>query len=584
MCGVAGIVSRNKQTQSHVEDMVAALMHRGPDDQGFYYSDEISLGHSRLSIIDIASGAQPMYNADKTLVLIFNGEIYNYIELREDLKKKGRTFFTDSDTEVLLHLYEEYGIGMLEYLNGMFACAIYDIQKKELFVARDRIGIKPLYYYHQNGLFSFASEIPALEKVKEIRETLSINNEAIWHYFSLLYIPQPITIFNEINMLPSGHYMLYKNGRLDIQQYWQPDITPKKWNSLEDCSQELKKLIDSAVHLRMRSDVPYGAYLSGGVDSSLIVSHMTDHADEPVKTFMARVKSQELDEKEYAQAIAEKFETEHAVIDIEDIDFGLVEQLISYFGQPFADSSIIPTYLISIKTREQVTVVLGGDGGDELFSGYDKYSLLCEDDSDATIKKAFLNRVPMGIKEKIFTQEFLASVQDQDTFNFLISHPHNNNYKGYNLLRFLDIEFFLKSDILTKVDQMSMANSLEARVPLLDHRIIEFALQIPEEYLISKERNKIILKHLLEKCMPVKFVNRQKVGFMLPISEWLGKFVDRIPDLEIPQSLEYIFNKQKINDLVQEYKAGKNELGNILFAYVVFYYWTNSYKNLKLKT
>ncbi|OGT96006.1 MAG: asparagine synthase (glutamine-hydrolyzing), partial [Gammaproteobacteria bacterium RIFOXYB2_FULL_38_6] len=279
MCGIAGILTTDLDVSLPVKDMVASMKHRGPDDKGFCCFNGAALGHTRLSIIDLSSGGhQPMYNLDKSLVLVFNGEIYNYIELRKELEKQGKIFFSNSDSEVLLHLYELKKEKMLDDLIGMFAFAIYDIERQELFVARDPIGKKPIYYFYQRGIFVFASEIQALRQVSMVEQSLTLDHEAIWHYFSLLYIPQPLTIFKEIRVFPAGNYGIYKNGNLKIEKYWEPVIRQKKWQDMGECAEELSDLLDSSIEWRMRSDVPYGAYLSGGVDSTMVVSKMSKNS------------------------------------------------------------------------------------------------------------------------------------------------------------------------------------------------------------------------------------------------------------------------------------------------------------------
>ncbi len=577
MCGIAGIISDNENHLRSIDSMVKVMEHRGPDDTGSYCSLPVAFGQNRLSIIDLAGGHQPMLSADKSQILIFNGEIYNYKELTRELEGKGYVFQTKSDSEVLLHLYAAYGPGMLSLLNGMFAFAIYDLKKQEVFIARDRLGVKPIYYYEKNGIIAFASEIQALRAMPEINQSLTINTTALWHYFSLLYIPQPLTIFNEIKVFPSGHYGVIKDGHMTTKEYWRPVIKPADWKNLDECANTLDELLDSATALRMQSDVPYGAYLSGGVDSSLIVGKMAAHSSTPVKTFTARIRSAELDELYFAETAAKKFGTEHTVVPIDDINLDLIRELLRFFGQPFADSSLLPTYLISKKIREHVTVVLGGDGSDEIFSGYDKYWRVLANDSDETVRAAFLNRVPEGAKETFFTKEFQEKVRPTDTFAYLTSHAHNANYRGHDLLRFLDLEFFLKGDILAKVDHMSMANSIEARGPFLDYRIVEFGLTVPSAFLVSKERNKVLVKHLLERSFPPTFVNRPKVGFMLPVAEWLRAHVDTIVGMEPPAWLRGIIDHAQVRHYAKAYQAGESEWGNLLFAYLVLCLWAEEH-------
>ena len=557
--------------------MIARMKHRGPDDEGFYYYNEVALGQSRLSIIDLAGGHQPMYSSDKKLALVFNGEIYNYKELTAELEQKGYTFVTKSDSEVLLHLYEEYGKEMLGLLNGMFAFAIYNQDTNKLFVARDRVGVKPLYIFNHGGTFAFASEIEGLRALPSVKEKLTVNHDALWHYFSLLYIPPPLTIYKEINHLPAGHYLTFQDGELEIKQYWQLRIEPDETLDFKKTVDELESLIASSVQLRMQSDVPYGAYLSGGVDSSLIVGKMAGVSDQPVKTFTARVVSEEFDESTFAATVAEHYKTDHKILTVEKIDFSLLKNLLPHFGQPFADSSILPTYLISKKIREYVTVVLGGDGGDELFSGYDKYKAVLNTDDNEVVRHAFVNRVPAGVKEEFFTDKFQTSLSDKDTFSFLLQDKDNNNYQGYNLLRFLDMKFFLQGDILPKLDSMSMANSLEAREPLLDYRIIELAERLPKSFLIGPERNKIILKAMLEKYFPKEFVNRQKVGFIIPVATWIEQHTTAVLEATLPKEMETLVNRPALEDMVERFRQGEKQLANFLFAYLIFTYWANEF-------
>lgn len=572
MCGIAGITTKNTVHPGTVEKMIARMKHRGPDDEGFSYYNGVALGQSRLSIIDLAGGHQPMLSRDKNLTLIFNGEIYNYKELTSELEEKGYAFETESDSEVLLHLYEEYGENMLEKLNGMFAFTIYDQKNETLFIARDRLGVKPLFYFFDGATLAFSSEIEGLRAVPEVKSGLTINHDALWHYFSLLYIPPPITIYNEINHLPAGSYAIFKNGKFDIKQYWTLRFAPDSTLTREAAMEEAERIIADSVKLRMQSDVPYGAYLSGGVDSSLIVTKMSEVSKEPVKTFTARIVSEQFDEVPFAKVVAENQKTEHRFLEVESIDFSLLRNLLGYLGQPFADPSIVPTYLISKKIREYVTVVLGGDGGDELFAGYDKYGHVLEDASDNTVRKAFINRVPEGVREKVLGK-LKDRVEESDTFQHLIKREANHGYSGLELLRYLDVHFFLGGDILPKLDSMSMANSLEAREPLMDYRLVELAARLPKELLISKERNKVLLKEILEKYYPADFVNRQKVGFLIPVAEWLKSHVQLVLDRPLPQSLVGLVDRAALEEVVCEFENGKIEFANFIFAYLMFTYW-----------
>lgn len=577
MCGIAGLITKEKSTPGTVEAMIARMKHRGPDDEGFYYYNQFAVGQSRLSIIDLSGGHQPMFNHDKKLALIFNGEIYNYKELTAEMEAKGYQFATKSDSEVLVHLYEEYGVDMLPRLNGMFAFAILNTATQELFIARDRVGVKPLYIFNQGGTFAFASEIEGLRAVPAVKERLTINHEALWHYFSLLYIPPPITIYNEITHLPPGHYLIYRDGKFTIKEYWHPKFEPDESLSFKETRDQIEELIASSVKLRMQSDVPYGAYLSGGVDSSLIVGKMAAVSEHPVKTFTARIQSDEFDETPFAATVAERYRTDHTILTVEQIDFSLLKNLLPHFGQPFADSSVLPTYLVSKKIREHVTVVLGGDGGDELFAGYDKYFSVLKDNSLDAVRRAFVNRVPENAKERLFTPEFQTSVASKDTFTHLLEHPNNHGYTGYTLLRFLDLQFFLQGDILPKLDSMSMANALEAREPLLDYRLIELAVRLPQHFLSDEKRNKIMLKSMLEKYFPAPFVNRQKVGFIIPVAKWLRAHTGLVREVAFPAGLAEFFNRPYIDQLVTQFeKSGDTKEANALLAYITVAHWAEA--------
>lgn len=580
MCGIAGIISREKIIPGLVEGMILKMKHRGPDDEGFYYDKNIAIGQSRLSIIDLSGGHQPMVSEDGNIVLVFNGEIYNYKELTKDLKRQRCKFFTKSDSEVLIHLYQKYGEKMLSYLNGMFAFAIYNKKNNKVFIARDRVGVKPLYIYRRQGFFAFASEIEGLRVLSEVRRNLTLNKDALWHYFSLLYIPPPITIYNEIEHLPAGHFLVYEKGRTRIESYWQPKLSVDSTISLEQAIDELDQLLKSSVQFRMQSDVPYGAYLSGGIDSSLIVSKMVALSRDPIKTFTVQIQDALLDERVYAQQVSDLFKTDHRVLPLGNIDFSVLKDLCRFFGQPFADSSILPTFLISKKIREYVTVVLGGDGGDELFAGYDKYSLVYHDGSRESVKRAFVNRVSDSVKKQFFSTDFLQAFEKNDTFDYLCSHPANSGYQGFDLLRFLDIQFFLQGDILPKLDSMSMASSLEAREPLLDYRIMELALRLPKHLLVNERQNKVVLKTMLRKYFSKEFTDRQKVGFIVPLIPWLHAQIHELSFCHISRSLEDYFSMDIIHDVIRRFEHGDNQYAQPLFAFLVLSQWEEYSRSL----
>ena len=494
MCGIIGTT----QSYNFDNSLLNTLSHRGPNDRGYFQNNKISLGHTRLSIIDHKGGLQPMQ--DNNAVLTYNGEIYNYKNLKTELIQKGIQFKTNSDTEVILKCYKEYGIvKTLRMLNGMFSFAIYDKTKNSIFIARDRVGIKPLFYSTVSG-FNFCSEIKPLVNIIG-KNNLSINHNALSMYFSCFYISAPLTIWNEINALEPGNYIEYSLSNKQLKKccYWSIPICDRNEQKIDT----LDHLLADATLLRMNSDVPFGAYLSGGVDSSLITRYMSGISQSKIKTFTAEIKDTVLNEKKYAQHVSDKYMTDHTVLPIEyeNITIKKLKHLVTAFGQPFADSSMIPTYEISKKISQHITVAIGGDGADELFCGYNKY-----------------NNINKGIKNIFF--------RNPDLDNVLLNKYHSNiyeymkqsvNYQGNDdleLLRLLDIRFFLEGDILQKVDRLSMINSLEVRVPFLDHRVIQYSSELKYNLMFNKVR-KFPVKTLLEKDFSKDFVRRDKIGFML---------------------------------------------------------------------
>mgnify|MGYP003640479622 FL=1 len=511
MCGIIG---STEHTINRV--ILNDIDHRGPDSKGLYCNKDVSLGHARLSIIDLSSGQQPMISDDGQKVLVFNGEIYNYRELKKNLDCE---FSTSSDTEVLLKYYEKYGLEKtLKELNGMFAFSLYDKTKGKIFLARDRMGIKPLFYSLQNGL-TFCSEISSVKDLIGI-DNLSIDPIAVSMFFNTYYIASPNTIWNEIKSLEQGHYLEFdvRTKAGSIKKYW--SLTPQERK--ESDLGHLENLLRDAVSLRTRSDVPYGAYLSGGVDSSLVVQHLSS-IEQGCKTFTAVINDKELNEKEYASIVADKCRTNHTdiFVNYDEIKLNFLRKLVRHFGQPFADSSIIPTYLISNKISSNVTVALGGDGSDEVFCGYNKY-----------------NNPEKPITERFFRNtnlDFLEDDYKNDTYDYMLTKlPYLTRDKN-ELMRLLDIRFFLEGDILQKVDRMSMASSLEVRVPFLDHRIVEYSNCLTYESMFGKIR-KYPIKRLLEQYFDKQFVHRNKIGFMLGFDGWNDKFDEVINNCEIMKS------------------------------------------------
>ena len=532
MCGLIGSTGPriNRTTLNDIH-------HRGPDSRGLFCDENISMGHTRLEVIDPENGSQPRMSEE--VVLVFNGEIYNYLELRCNQEK--------SDTEVLLQYYRKHGIEKtLRDINGMFSFALYDKKKGKLFLVRDRLGIKPMHYFHRDGELVFCSEIEPIKNLVGSKK-LSIDKLAVSVFFSLYYIPSPLTIWKEIRSLRPGHYVEYdiSSDSFCDKEYWSLPRPTKNKQSLDD----LENLLSHSVRLRTRSDVPYGAYLSGGVDSSLIVKCMSD-LDEGVSTFTAQINDEKLDESSYAAYVASVCETDHTNLEVNygDITLNFLRKISANFGQPFADSSIIPTYLISKKISENVTVALGGDGADELFCGYNKYSHI-ED------KKEF----------KFFRNDDLSFLNKGYVCNnilYLSSLLPYSVDSDIELMRLLDIHVFLEGDILQKVDRTSMANSLEVRVPFLDHRIVELSNNLNYDILYGKPR-KAALKNILSKYFPEDFVKRPKIGFMLNMGGWVDKLFSRIKSFKVFED----------NIFVKDFNFSGVKDNYLKFAIIMFSLW-----------
>jgi asparagine synthase (glutamine-hydrolysing) len=590
MCGICGKINLNTKPveEALLRKMTSCLSHRGPDDEGIYLSDRhsaisnqrrhapsVGLGHRRLSIIDLSASAhQPMPNEDETVWIVYNGEIYNYQALRSQLLARGHRFKSNSDTETIIHLYEEYGVGCLKYLRGMFAFAIWNESKKSLFLARDRVGKKPLYYMHSPDTFVFASEI------KSILEDSSFQHKpdytAIHHYLTYQYVPSPWTAFEGIKKLPPAHYLLLKNGKTDVQRYWKLSYLPKhnpltppfrkggKGGFEEALKDEIVERLKEAVRIRLISDVPLGAFLSGGIDSSAVVAMMSALMNEPVKTFSIGFREDAYNELGYARMVSEKFRTDHTEFVIEPNAVDIIDKLVWHYNEPFADSSAIPTYYVSRLAREHVTVILNGDGGDENFAGYGRYKANEFSKemhryfpvSIARLLLPIIKRLPHGsnpanffwrlkrflqeyakspemmnaqwlchftteMKNDFYTEDFFKQVSSRDSFELLFdkyNEAEADNFLDKTL--YADVMMYLPDDLLVKVDVASMANSLEARSPFLDHEFMEFVARIPAELKLKGLTTKYILKEALRGILPDEVLFREKMGFGVPLDHW----------------------------------------------------------------
>jgi len=618
LCGIAGLVGRHSEIidAATVRQMCATIVHRGPDDEGIRTAGAVGLGMRRLSIIDLSGGHQPIHNEDKTVWIVFNGEIYNFPELREGLEKRGHTFYTHSDTEVIVHLYEELGADCISKLRGMFAIALYDERQQKLLLARDRLGKKPLYYAQKDGRLYFGSEIKTiLAAAPELSS--HINNRALLQYFSLQYIPDPNSAYRDIAKLPPGHLLEYANGQISIRQYWDlPAYGTAKIASEQECLDELERQLAEAVRIRLISDVPLGALLSGGVDSSVVVGLMARASSTAVKTFSIGFGKQDYNEAPYARAVAEKFGTEHHEFVVEPNVTQTLEHLTGMMEEPFGDSSMIPTYHVSRIAREHVTVALTGDGGDELFAGYDRYPVhldrMAYERIPAWVGSAFRNGIYPALgasfkgrrflfnaslrggdryldtvgylttdrERRLFSPDFLAAANGRDVIeevrHFYADAPAQDRISR---LLYLDTKSYLTGDVLTKVDRMSMATSLEVRCPILDHVLIEWVTSLPAEWKYRNGVRKYLLRKLAER-LGVPGLNRPKQGFAMPLTHWWKNELrdTLLPILLEPKTLQrgYV-NPAAVRQLVSEHLSGRRDYGQELWLLLIFELWHRNF-------
>jgi asparagine synthase (glutamine-hydrolysing) len=621
MCGIAGLLNTDRSSgldKAIVHRMCQTIVHRGPDDEGIYVQGGVGLGMRRLSIIDVAGGCQPIHNEDRTVWVVFNGEIYNFPELRRQLEQSGHRFYTNTDTEVIVHLYEDLDGDCVQRLRGMFAFAIFDERRQKLMLARDRLGIKPLHYASTPERLLFGSEIKAiLAAAPELNE---VNPQALLDFFYFGYIPEPATAFKRIQKLPPGHLALWANGHMTVRQYWDvPAYSVCEPRSEEECLEELETRLAEAVRMRLISDVPLGALLSGGVDSSLIVALMARASNAPVKTFSVGFSKSDFNEAQHARRVARCFGTEHHELHVEPNIAQTLDALTRSLEEPFGDSSMIPTFYISRLAREHVTVALSGDGGDELFAGYDRYSLSLRrrvlepvpewarrwyrDHLHPLIPRsargrAYAYNVALPWRERyldsvsfipaferqtrLLSDDFRASIQGHDPLDpfreYLNRAPAQD---PLSQLLYLDTKTYLPGDILTKVDRMSMATSLEARVPLLDHPFVEYATSLPARLKLCGFQQKYILKKLAVRAgVPPEVVYRPKQGFALPLVYWIREeFKHDLPRLLLePRTLQRGYLKrQGISELLDEHARGRRNHSGSIWRLLVFELWHRNF-------
>ena len=629
MCGITGWSNLDSHTpppdgaRELLHAMCERMVHRGPDSEGAFVTSGVALGMRRLAIIDLVTGEQPVFNEDRSVAVVLNGEIYNYRELRAKLEKRGHTFRSASDTEVLPHLYEEYGDGMMSELNGMFAFALWDSRRRRLLIARDRFGEKPLYWGVFDNTLLFASEPKVLLAHPSVKPALNL--QALRQYLSFDYVPAPLSIYEGINKLPAAHKLTLEDGRVEVERYWQLSYkTAEPVPSEDEAAEHLRELLADAVRMRLVSDVPLGVLLSGGVDSSSIAALAVAASHEAVKTFSISFAESSFDESAYARSVAKFLGTDHHEERLSaNLAANLVSEIGAWMDEPFSDPSLVPTYLLSRFTRKHVTVALGGDGGDELFAGYPMYAGL----RWAEIYK----RVPQGIRTSVIeplvrllpvktknlsfdykamrfvtgakydtvarhhvwfgsftpeeqtellTHEALAA-SDGDIYGQARQIAEEcDNEDLVTRMQSVDTRLYLAEDILTKVDRASMAVSLEVRAPFLDPRVAEFAASLPCNYKLRGHRSKYILKKAVKEMLPPFVTRRGKKGFGVPVAEWLKEKLRPLArDLLSPERVRLagVFNANYVARLQDEHERGIANHRKLLWTLLMFELWHESF-------
>lgn len=621
MCGICGVVSvdpRERIDARHVLWMRDTLEHRGPDDAGLYVAPGVGLGHRRLSIIDLSpEGRQPMSNEDGKVWIVFNGEIYNFAEHRDWLIKAGHQFSSRTDTEVIVHLYEELGPACIERLRGMFAFAIWDEKKRLLLLARDRLGQKPLFYHFNGRHLLFGSEPKAILAYPGIVARPDFNG--INHYLGLGYVPSPHSAFSGLHKLPPAHYLTFADGRIDIKRYWSLQYEPKLHISEREACREILDRLTEAVRLRMIADVPLGAFLSGGVDSSAVVALMSQLSSRPVKTFSIGFKERHYDETRYARLVAQRFNTDHEEFIVDPVPLGVLDKLVWHYNEPYADSSALPTFYLSRLTKGYVTVALNGDAGDENFAGYQRYTvnlianyasrlpsfakhggrltgalltrtlgqhhrlarrlhawttMLAGSGSYARLMTTF----DAERKTQLYSPEFrqlLEGPATEQIFEELYAQTDAHNVIDRALSA--DVNLYLPDDLLVKVDIASMAVALEARSPMLDHEFMEFVARLPARFkLRGMSHRKAIFKKALRNLLPDEILDREKMGFGVPLEHWFrGQMKDILSELLLSRRAceRGYFNRSYVEWLVREHLGGARNFERVLWNLLMFELW-----------
>ena len=635
MCGITGAVWRDQRQSidaATLNKMTDAIAHRGPDDSQTWANNDhrdaygnpvgVALGFRRLSIIDLAGARQPMSNEDGSVRMVFNGEIYNYQTLRRRLEGRGHRFATNGDGESILHGYEDDGIDCFSHLNGMFAVAIWDANRNRLVLARDRIGQKPLYYAVADNRIVFGSELKCLAAVPGICN--EVDPAAIDEFLTYQYIPHPGTIWKGVRKLAPGHVAIFENGNVTVQRYWDFDPSVEVAISPQDAQERLRELLTDSVRLRMQSDVPLGSFLSGGIDSSLITAIAQGQSDSPVRTFSIGFPIAEFDETVYAAQVAKHLGTQHQRFEVTPSGVDVIDQLTWHYDEPFGDSSAVPTWYLSELTRKEVTVALSGDGGDELFAGYERYRALWlsrrlqklfpvhripgigllqrlpdsnKRRSVARRAKRFLEAIgqpaarrymnwlqifPESMRASLYTDDFVQRLPGDDPFDFLDSVWQRSD--GRDLVTRAstsDILSYLPCDLCTKVDIASMAHGLEVRQPMLDHRLVEFAASLPVNLKFRGRRGKLLLQDTFSQMIPPNIFTRKKMGFGIPIGAWFrNELKPMVHDTLLADDAKIApyFRREAVAEIVRSHEASEQNHGyrlwNLLMLEKWFRRWT----------
>ncbi len=587
MCGINGFNFQNKEL---IEKMNKKIQHRGPDDEGFYLDENVSLGHRRLSIIDLSEkGRQPLFNENKSICLIFNGEIYNFRELRRELEKRGHKLYSKTDSEVILHLYEDYGKDCLKSLNGIFAFAIWDTRKKELFLARDRIGVKPLYYYYKDNKFIFSSEIKAILEHPIKKE---INLEAFNHYFRLLYVPAPLTMLKDVYKLPQAHYLMLKNGEIEIKKYWNIDDF-KDMKSKEEIIERIRELTKESVRGQLISDRPVGIFLSGGVDSTSVLGITSRLLSDKIKTFTVGFEIYDPNKKFVqdillARQTSQYYQTEHHELFVDSKDIlDNIATVFYHMDEPIAEPTQVATFLLSKLAKKEVAVVLGGDGGDELFGGYKRYyySYIL---SKYCITKFFpflrskLHTKFMFQKEEEISKILNKEINQTRITSKFFKEKYLRQYSVPDfekLFMLIDLKTWLADESLMRTDKTTMAFGLEQRVPVLDHRLVELAMKIPSKYKMKDEnQGKEIFIEAMKDYLPEHILKSDKKKvWMTPMSEWLRtdlkNFASEILSPSYSSQTHNYFNFKGIERVFIDHVEKRQYNLNLIWALITFQFW-----------